>query len=317
MKSTETKNYSLQFKGNGGEYFVIAIINWLLTTITLSLYYPWAKEKKLKYYYSSTLFNGDRFSFTGTGKEMFVGYIKTLIIFGVLFGGFYSMFFMGYHVFAVIFLYLGFFVLVPFAVHGSMRYRMSRTSWRGIRFGYKGVRNDLLANYIKWSFLTLITLGIYGFWMQVKLQKYLISNVKVGDASFDFNGKVGEFVKVVLLGYLLTIITLGIYVFWWENNMRKYYIENMVIEKDDTKIELKWNATGLDMFVLLIVNSFIILFTLGIGFAWVEVRTAKFMLENIGFQGNIDLDALAQKQDQYRDATGEDMSDFMDIDFIF
>ena len=36
----------------------------------------------------------------------------------------------------------------------------------------------------------------------------------------------------------------------------------------------------------------------------------------IVMEGDIDLDTLAQTEDDYADATGEEMSDFFDIDLI-
>ena len=70
----------LQFKGSGSDYFAILILNWLLTSITLGLYYPWARARTLSYIYGNTELEGSRFVFHGTGKQMFVGFIKAIIL---------------------------------------------------------------------------------------------------------------------------------------------------------------------------------------------------------------------------------------------
>jgi uncharacterized membrane protein YjgN (DUF898 family) len=57
-------------------------------------------------------------------------------------------------------------------------------------------------------------------------------------------------------------------------------------------------------------------FTLGLGYAWVVTRTMEFTVSKIQMAGDIDLDSIQQTEESYRDATGEDMSDFLDIDFI-
>ncbi len=75
------RNYSSSFRGKGSEFFGVVVINWLLTVITLGLYYPWAKERTLKYLYANTYLENDRFQFSGTGKEMFVGFIKVFGMF--------------------------------------------------------------------------------------------------------------------------------------------------------------------------------------------------------------------------------------------
>ncbi len=76
----EHRSYALAFFGKGSEFFKIQIVNAILTILTLGLYYPWAKEKTLKYLYSKNTFEATPFVFSGTGKEMFRGFIKAIAI---------------------------------------------------------------------------------------------------------------------------------------------------------------------------------------------------------------------------------------------
>ncbi|HZG01773.1 MAG TPA: DUF898 family protein, partial [Chitinophagales bacterium] len=62
------------FHGRGGDLFGIYVVNWLFTVLTLGIYYPWAKAAVLRYLYQETEFDNSRFSFHGTGKEMFIGF---------------------------------------------------------------------------------------------------------------------------------------------------------------------------------------------------------------------------------------------------
>jgi uncharacterized membrane protein YjgN (DUF898 family) len=39
-------------------------------------------------------------------------------------------------------------------------------------------------------------------------------------------------------------------------------------------------------------------------------------MDHIELDGNIDLDSLQQTEENFKDATGDDISDFLDIDFI-
>ena len=76
---TPASNHKFRFNGEGGTYFGIVFINWVFTVLSLGLYYPWAKAKKLHYLYGETELADSRFSFTGTGAEMFKGFIKAVI----------------------------------------------------------------------------------------------------------------------------------------------------------------------------------------------------------------------------------------------
>ena len=83
--------FRFKFHGSGGTLFGIVFINTILTFVTLGFYYPWARAKLLKYLYSETEFNGNRFEFHGTGKEMFKGFLKVIailiVVYIVAFGG--------------------------------------------------------------------------------------------------------------------------------------------------------------------------------------------------------------------------------------
>lgn len=313
----EKKMYPFEFKGTGKDYFGIVIINWLLTIITLGLYYPWAKANKLKFLYNTTFFDGDNFMFHGTGNEMFKGFIKAIAIIAgifILFNVFVHFFEMP--ILGILILYGGIILIMPLAIHGSYRYRMSRTSWRGIRFGYVGNRNEFFKEYLKWIFYTIISLGIYSPWLVVNMRKYVIGNIRLGSAQFKYKGDGGEYFGITLMSYLLTIITVGIYWFWWQKNLFEFYVNNLYIEHNGNTITLKSKATGGGFFKLMSINLILIIITLGFGYSWVVTRTMKFVCENIEIEGSIDLETLIQSHDNYNNATGEDLSDFFDLDFV-
>ncbi|MDP4239624.1 MAG: DUF898 family protein [Bacteroidota bacterium] len=292
------------------------MVNWLLTIITLGLYYPWAKARNLQFLYGSTALNNDRFAFHGTGREMFIGFIKTIIIFGVIYGQLLLLAYFDMPVLGAVIFYFAIIAIIPVAIHGSYRYRFSRTSWRGIRFGYRGDRTELFINYFKWAFFSNITLGIYGAWMKMKLRGYLLSNVRAGNVEFKYNGVGSKYLVMNIKGFLLTLITLGIYGSWWQKDLFAYYVDNLTLSKENQQIRMKSTATGGEFFKLNVVNFILFIFTLGFGYAWVVTRTMNFVTSRIKLAGNMDLDTIQQTEDDYNDATGDDMTGFLDINFI-
>jgi uncharacterized membrane protein YjgN (DUF898 family) len=119
-----------------------------------------------------------------------------------------------------------------------------------------------------------------------------------------------------LKGYFLTIITLGIYSFWWYKDLFAYYVDNLSLHKEGQQIRMKSIATGGDFFKMIMLNFLIVFFTLGLGYAWAVTRTLNFMVSKIKLEGNIDLDSILQTEDDYNDATGDDMTGFLDMNFI-
>lgn len=310
------REYSLDFFGKGSEYFAIVIVNWLLTALTLGIYYPWAKARQLEYLYSQTYFEDDNFTFHGTGKEMFIGFIKAIGIFIGLAAIVGIFVYMGMGLIGGLLFYLGIFAILPLAIHGSYRYRMSRTSWRGIRFGYRGERNVLFTKFIKGLVLTIITLGIYGAWFAIDIRNYVLSHIRFGDMKFKYQASGTDFFVLNLKGYFLTIFTLGIYMFWWQKDLFEFYVNHLSIQKDEEEIRFHSFASGGDFFGLIFVNILIVIFTLGLGFPWVVTRTLKFITGKIDILGNIDTSNIQQTEEAYFDATGEDVADFLDFDII-
>lgn len=313
--SNETK--FLQFFGQGSELFKIEIVNLLLGIITLGLYYPWGKETKLKYIYSQTEFKGSRFSFLGTGKEMFKGYIKVYLFIVVFYAAiFYAQFNKIEEllpIFLVVF-YAFILFIIPVAIHGALRYRLSRTSWRSIRFGYRGKLGEFCKKYFLGLFLTLVTCGIYSSWFEIELYRYMYGNMRFGDVELRYKGDGGDLFLLNLKGMILTMLTCYIYLFWYSKDLFEYHTRNTEFVQNGKVIPLNTHVTGSDFAELLIVNGLMTVFTLGLATPWVYCRTMQFYLEHTLMVGTIDENAIQQTEAKYTDATGEDILDQADMD---
>jgi uncharacterized membrane protein YjgN (DUF898 family) len=310
---------SLKFNGSGGALFGILIVNFLLTVITLGFYYPWAKSKRMKYLYAETELDGSRFTFHGTGAEMFKGFIKAIGILIVVYGVFFLSLMSGNMVLRIlgfVFFFAVFMLLGPLAIHGSLRYKMSRTSWRSIHFGYRGDRKELVIMYLKGIFLSIITLYIYLAWFSCNLRRYIIGNIRFGSISFKYEGKGGDLFLMNLKGIFLSILTLGIYSFWWFRDIMKFYINNIKIVKNEREYNINFNASAGDIFILFLINYLLVIFTLGIAIPWVMVRNIKFIYENSMIDGEFDTSNIQQTEEDYKDATGEDMLDMLDLNIL-
>lgn len=320
LSKFNTPKKDFKYFGKGTEFALIYFKNILLTIVTFGLYYPWAKVEKLKYHYQSTQLDNSAFTFNGTGKEVFKGFIKIYLILFLLYAfliyggstGNTSVTFIFLGVF-----YLFFLLIIPFAIHGTARYRASRSSWKGIHFKYLGNRMELFWMFIKGILLTIFTLGIYGSWFSVDIRKYIFSHLRFGNLSFDFKGS-GETLFWMNLKFVLLLYpTLGIYSFWYYKNLWKYYAENTEITQDGKTVNFSLNMQAGDIFELVVVNALITVFTFGIGYPWVKVRTLQFMLRFLEIEEGLNTDVIQQvSYDNYNDAAGDDFLDFLDIDLV-
>jgi uncharacterized membrane protein YjgN (DUF898 family) len=312
----EFRPYPMAFYGKGNEYFKIQIVNTILCILTLGLYYPWAKEKSLKYLYSKSTFEETPFVFSGTGKEMFKGFLKAIIILVVLYGITLYLFLNNSPVLGVLVMYGGLLAITPLAIHGSYRYRMAKTIWKGIRFGYTGDRGQLFGLFFKGILFTILTLGFYSSWFTINLRRYVLSNVTVGNARFTYTGDGTDYFVLNLKGYFLTLLTFGIYMFWWQKDLFEYYVNNLRLEQEEDAVFFTSKATGGGFAGLMIVNFLILVFTLGLGYAWVVTRSMEFVMNNIEAKGYYSFESLQQSQADYSDATADDMADLLDFGFV-
>ncbi|KQW00085.1 YjgN family protein [Rhizobacter sp. Root1221] len=122
----------IRFTASGSEYFRIWIVNLLLTLVTVGLYYPWAKVRKLRYFYGNTWVGHHAFDFHGNPRRMLRG---TLLV-GVLFIAYSAAGqFSPTAGLVAILIIAG---VWPALFRASMRFRLANTSWRGMRFHFNG-----------------------------------------------------------------------------------------------------------------------------------------------------------------------------------
>ena len=139
---TAEQNSAFTFHGSWREFAPIAFTNLLLTIVTLGFYRFWATTRERRYLWGSSRFIDEDLEWTGTGKELLVGFLMVLVLLGLPFlilqFATQALAMQG-HGTAAFFLTIGLFTLIVFLVgvarFRALRYRLNRTYWHGIRGG--------------------------------------------------------------------------------------------------------------------------------------------------------------------------------------
>ncbi len=133
---------AFRFHGSWQEYARIAFPNLLLTIVTLGIYRFWATTREREYLWSKTNFIDERLEWTGRGMELFIGFIMVFFLIGLPFIVIQlisqGLIFRGETIIAGVVtfaMFLLLFYLTGVAYFRALRYRLSRTYWRGIRGG--------------------------------------------------------------------------------------------------------------------------------------------------------------------------------------
>jgi uncharacterized membrane protein YjgN (DUF898 family) len=187
----------LSYHGKAGQIFRLHLLNLFLNAITLGIYSFWGKTRIRKYMTSQLAVQGDRFEYTGTGKELMIGAIKALVIFIPL------VICLSIPIIKIpaFFVFMG---VLSLALYLSLRYRLSRIKWRGIRFHLGGSIKEFFILSLKRSLINIFTLGYKVPKSDIMIWSYIANNMSYGDLKFSYEGDAKRLQKIHL-------ITMGIF----------------------------------------------------------------------------------------------------------
>jgi uncharacterized membrane protein YjgN (DUF898 family) len=189
----------------------LTIVNFLLSLVTLGFYRFWAKTNVRKHIWSSVHINGEPLEYTGTGMELFKGF---LVVFFVLVLPYIlavtaANFIQGPQSPIAVALqgvfFLAIYLLWGFAVYKARKFQLSRTNWRGIR----GTLVGSAMTYSLLYFGSLIAKSMSMGWatpvMNTVLAEQITNDMRFGDAAFKFKGRAGPLYPTYAMCWLLTL----------------------------------------------------------------------------------------------------------------
>uniref|UniRef100_B0T500 DUF898 domain-containing protein n=1 Tax=Caulobacter sp. (strain K31) TaxID=366602 RepID=B0T500_CAUSK len=344
----ETLTFSQKIKS--GDFVGLSFKNFLLNMVTLSLYRFWAKTEVRRRIWDKVSLNGEPFEYTGTGKELFFGFLKAMVVIFVpyltvlLATQFVSKWFM------ILFLpmYIALFVLLGAAIFMAFRYVAGRTTWRGVRFRVKGSASDYGWAYLGYGLLTSITFGWFAPAMTMRLEGKLWSSLSFGDKKLTWQREANEnLYGPFALAWIVGIVGYGVFIALlmpsFMGGLRpngvpdvalffKIYGYALVYALVVTVASAAYHAAvmravvaairiddarfstsvkALDLIVLSLTNALIVVFSLGILTPVVAARTVRFVISRLSSTGTVNLAEVLQAP---RSAGGDEgLADAFDL----
>ena len=283
----DTVQGGADFQGLSREIIWLVIKNLLLTIVTLGFYRFWARTNVRRYLWEKMHVFGSPLEYTGTGKELFLGFLI------VAFGFFVPVFVINllvsmldnYVVAAIWGLSLPFlfFYLIGVAIYRARRYRLSRTRWRSIRAGQTGGG----WTYGLWHILLnalMIFFALILPYKNMKLWRIKMQNTHLGNRFFVFDqdGAARQTLVTLYLSYVVIALvvivvyalpfiavglTLGGEVF--TGALSQAEIQTQV------EMKLQTNSGMLTMFALVWPISLLVF---GISMAWYKLKETRFLV---------------------------------------
>ena len=309
-----------QFTGQAGEYFRIWIVNLCLSVLTLGIYSAWAKVRRKRYFYGSTLLEGSAFEYLGNPVAILKGrliVLAALVVYGLA---------KEIHVVVASALFIAIVVLLPWVIQRALQFNARNSTHRNVRFGFNGSKMDIFGLLLIGGLLVPVTLGLaYPFYFYMK-RMIFVERSSYGDRLFSFSATAGDYyiasmkVALVFLGFLLgSIVTLGIGLLplylllraYAEAAFARLAWRNTML--GDIRFDCAWTAGGL--FRLYFVNALAVLISVGLLVPWAAVRTARYKLERITLHSEQGLGGFLAAAQENVGAVGDEAGELLGIDF--
>ena len=337
------------FTGSAGEYFRIWIVNLFLTIVTLGLYSPWAKVRRLKYFYGNTWLDGHNLDFVADPTRILIGrliVVGALIVVNVLLS--ISPFF------AV--LLVPYFFAFPWMLNKSMAFNARNTVYRNVRFGFGGTYGGAFKSFILWPIGAAFTAYLLSPFMFRAMNRYVGSSTRWGQARFRTLAGVGlyyanfgrtilfiglpvigvvyviqsaliksmfppgasepvidPFINAVLIGIGLigNLMFLGAY-FYHAAGVRNIAFNSTLI---DGKHILKSRLGRGRYLWIMLTNLIATILSLGLLRAWAAVRTWRYLADHTALEIEGDLDSIVDTAQAEGNVAAAEYFDIEGIDF--
>ena len=311
---------ALQFTGSAGEYFRIWIVNLCLSVLTLGIYSAWAKVRRKRYFYGSTLLEGSAFEYLGNPVAILKGRIIVVLAFAA-----YSVLQQIYAAFSLVLLVV-ILVFLPWVIQRALQFNARNSTHRNLRFGFHGTKMDIFGLLLIGGLLVPMTLGMaYPFYFAMK-RRIFVDNSAYGEQRFSFSATTGDYyvaalkVSLAFIGFLVgSIVTLGIGLLplylllraYAEASFARLAWRNTML--GGIRFDCGWTAGGL--FKLYFVNALAVLVSFGLLVPWAAIRSARYKLERISLQSEHGLGGFFAAAQENVGAVGDEAGELLGFDF--
>jgi uncharacterized membrane protein YjgN (DUF898 family) len=204
------------YDGRLGELYAIYLRHLAMMLVTLGWSRFWGRTRIRRYVWNHLSVLGDRFEYRGRGIELMIGFLLALLLVAAWSGLMYLVWLYVFHEkpfasFGLFDLFSLSVVLIGFPLayvghYAGMRYRLSRTRWRGIRCGMAGSAWGYGATATFLHLANAMTAYLLTPVVSVNLARPRIANTRVGTQGFAFAGRAGDIYSRYLGYYFLNIL---------------------------------------------------------------------------------------------------------------
>lgn len=314
---TDPQMPPLAHHGATGTMVRLALVNAVFNVLTLTLWRFWGKTRVRRALWGDTTAWGDPVEYTGTGKELFLGF---LMVFALIVAPMMTAFIIlrnlameqSPYALLILPLQLLIFFLVGVGTWRARRYQLSRTVWRGIRGGLSGQAWKYGLIWLGVMLASIPTLGWALPWGEMLLARRRLNHTTFGDRKFICTARsipvYGPFAMFWILlatfvwlslnatfPALTILVIVGVPTIAFAYVAYRAEVWRQLV--DGTRFDgatFQLDADMADFAYLGLINGLISILSLGLLKPWVALRTFRFACARLKVTGTVDFDTVNQ-----------------------
>jgi len=192
-----------EFLGSGSEYFRIWSVNLALTLLTLGIYSPWAKVRRVQYFHRNLRLAGAGFDFDARPIGILRGRLLALALLGLAHLGSQE------SPLVSVLVSLLFVAALPWMITAALRFRLGHTLHRGLRFAFHGRISEAARAYLLWPLAAGASLGMLLPVAVQRQQRFLYGHSGFGGTGFESELQVSDVVRICL-GMSAILVGVGV-----------------------------------------------------------------------------------------------------------
>jgi uncharacterized membrane protein YjgN (DUF898 family) len=176
-----------RFVGRSQPFWGLVSRGAVLLMLTLGIYRFWLTTDIRRYLWSSTEVADESFEYTGTARELLLGFLIAIAVLVPLYSAFFLLTLMLGEIWSALALLVLTF-LGQCAVFRARRYRLTRTVYRGIRFHQTGSALRYSVCAVLWWTLVVLSMGLAYPFAQSQLEHFKMRHTFFGNLPGRFQG---------------------------------------------------------------------------------------------------------------------------------
>nr|ACN58800.1 probable membrane transport protein [uncultured bacterium BLR9] len=342
--------HRFEFRGTGGEFFRIWIVNIALTLVTFSIFSAWAKVRTKRYFYGNTHVAGHSFDYHAPPLRILFGRLIAIALV------------VGYNLSAALSPVLAaiwgilFAVALPWLVVASLRFNARYSSYRNVRFNFGGTYWGAVKVLLLWPLAAIFTLGalvplahrardyfyvnyhsyggkpfttsfsawdIYKIYLQALLIMFgigvamaLLGALLMG--GFTLTAIAGS--DTAIKGVMVVVAAVGAIVLSavWFTVLAFIMAKTLNLVLNNTTIDarhrLHATLSAGPLVWLAVSNIVLVLLTLGLYYPWARVRYTRYLTDNLTLLAGSNLDEFTSETFAAQSAVGEEIAGIFSLD---